>query len=80
MANDSSFGLAAYAATQNAGRARRLGQYLNAGRIKILSTDTPMLGDLDISAEPHRQSGLGFAFGLEGMAAYTVSSTVHLLT
>lgn len=80
MANDSSFGLAAYAATQNAGRARRLGQCLNAGRIKILSTDTPVLGDLDISAEPHRQSGLGFAFGLEGMAVYTVSSTVHLLT
>ena len=38
LANDSSFGLAAYAATQNAGRVRRLGQCLNAGRIRILST------------------------------------------
>jgi len=80
LANDSNFGLAAYAATQNAGRMRRLGQCLNAGRIKILGTSTPMLGDVSITAEPHRQSGLGFAFGIEGMAAYTVSSTVHLLT
>ena len=80
LANDSSFGLAAYAATQNAGRVRRLGQCLNAGRIRILSTSTPMPGELDITAEPHRQSGQGCAFGLEGMAAYTVSSTVHLLT
>ena len=80
LANDSSFGLAAYAATRDAGRARRLGQFLNAGRIKILSTSTPFYGDIDMSAEPHRQSGMGFAFGLDGMAAYTVSSAVHVLT
>ena len=80
LANDSCFGLAAYAATQNAGRARRLGQSLNAGRIKVLSTSTPSYGDIDMSAEPHRQSGMGFAFGLEGLAAYTVSSNVHVLT
>ena len=80
LANDSCFGLAAYAATQNAGRARRLGQSLNAGRIKILSTSTPFYGDIDMSAEPHRQSGMGFAFGLDGLAAYTVSSAVHVLT
>ena len=80
LANDSCFGLAAYAATQNAGRARRLGQFLNAGRIKIIGTSTPSYGDIDMSAEPHRQSGMGFAFGLEGLAAYTVSSAVHVLT
>ena len=80
LANDSCFGLAAYVATQNTGRARRLGQSLNAGRIKVLSTSTPFFGDIDMSAEPHRQSGMGFAFGLEGLAAYTVSSAVHVLT
>jgi len=80
LANDSSFGLAAYAATQDSGRVRRLGQYLNAGRITILSTSTPFYGDIGTSAEPHRQSGMGFAFGSEGLAAYTVSSAVNVLT
>lgn len=80
LANDSCFGLAAYAATQNLGRARRLGQSLNAGRVKILGTSTPVYGEVDMTAEKHRQSGMGFSFGLEGMAAYTVSSTVHVLT
>ena len=80
LANDSCFGLAAYATTQNLGRARRLGQRLNAGRVKLLGTSTPVYGDIEITAEKHRQSGMGFSFGLEGMAAYTVSTSVHVLT
>ncbi len=80
IANNSSFGLAAYAATENLGRARRLGQYLNAGRTTILGTSTPVYGDVDMTSEAHGESGMGFSFGFEGMTAYSISSTVHLLT
>lgn len=80
LANNTAYGLAAYAATQNISRARRLGQSLNAGRVKILATSQPAYGALDIGADKHRESGMGYSFGLEGMAAFTATSTVHLLT
>jgi betaine-aldehyde dehydrogenase len=77
LAND---GLAAYAATTDLGRAQRLGEHLNAGTVMILG-HTPLSGGaVGLSSEKHRQSGMGYSGGLEGLAAYSVTSTVNVLT
>jgi acyl-CoA reductase-like NAD-dependent aldehyde dehydrogenase len=80
MANNSCYGLAAYAATTNLSRAHRITQSLNAGVIMIVGTSTPSAGGVALSVEPHRESGMGTEFGLEGLVAYTLSSAVHMLT
>lgn len=80
MANDSCFGLAAYAATTDLSRAQRLGQALNAGFVVILGTATPSGGEVDLGMEGHKESGFGYEGGQAGLAAYTVSTAVHLLT
>jgi len=79
IANNSCYGLAAYAATTNLSRAHRLAQNLNAGQIMIVGTNTPGAGGVALGVEPHRESGQGTEFGLAGLAAYTVSSKVDLL-
>lgn len=77
LANDTCFGLAAYAATQNVGRVHRLGQGLNAGHLAILSTSLPSSGSVSIAMEGHKESGFGFEGSLDGLKAYTVSTTVN---
>ena len=80
LANNTCYGLAAYAATTNLGRAQRLGQQLNAGSITIFSTATPTGGGVNIGMEAQCESGFGFEGGGDGLAAYTVSSTVNIFT
>lgn len=80
LANNTCFGLAAYAATENLSRAQRLAQQLNAGRITVLGTSQFPSGYVNIGAEKHRESGFGYSGGLDGLSAYTTSSTVHILT
>lgn len=80
LANDNSYGLAAYVATENLGRALRLGQQLNAGVVMIVGTSTPSGGEIDLGIEPQKESGFGTEGGVAGMEAYTVSSTVYLRT
>ena len=79
LANNSCFGLAAYAATENLGRGQRLGQRLNAGIAMVLGTAAPKAGFPEVSIEGHRESGFGYEKGLDGLAAYTVSTAVYLL-
>jgi acyl-CoA reductase-like NAD-dependent aldehyde dehydrogenase len=80
LANDSQYGLAAFAATTNLGRAQRLGEHLNAGQVIILGHTPISGGGVGLSSEKHRQSGMGYSGGLEGLAAYSVTSTVNVLT
>lgn len=79
LANDCSFGLAAFVATQNIGRATRMAQTLNAGLVKIIGSATFTENDREISIEPHKQSGFGAEGGLAGLASYTTSTAVHVL-
>ena len=80
LANNSCYGLAAYAATTNLSRAHRLTQSLNAGSVVIIGTSTPSVGGLaNLGNEPHRESGMGTESGLGGLLAYTISSVAHLL-
>ncbi len=78
LANDSCYGLAAYVATENASRIHRLSQQLRAGTINIMCTPTPVLGGVAISSEGDKQSGFGFEGGIEGLKAYSASSTINL--
>ena len=80
LANSTCFGLCAYVATENLGRAQRLGQRLSAGSIIVFGTSTPSGDGVNIGAEGQRESGFGFEGGQQGLLAYTVASTVHVLT
>ena len=79
LANNTCFGLAAYAATENAGRAQRLGQQLKAGILTLRTTNTPGVGNVTLSSDKQGQSGFGFSDGLEGLAAHSLTTTVHML-
>lgn len=81
LANNTCYGLAAYAATENLGRAQRLGRHLNSGYLSIFGA-SPLSagGGVDIGSEAHRQSGFGYETGLAGLASYTVSTAVHIST
>ena len=80
IANGTCFGLAAYVATQNLGRAHRMGRSLKAGSVQIFGTATPSGGGVSISVEGQKQSGFGRIMGIPGLAAYTNASTVFLFS
>ena len=80
IANNTCYGLAAYAATENLGRAQRLAQRLNAGHLSIVGTSSFSGGGVELGLEPQKQSGFGHESGMAGLAAYTVSTSVNLLT
>lgn len=80
MANSTCYGLAAYVATQNVGRAQRMGQRLNTGYLQILSSSKPSRGGVEISQEPQCQSGFGSEIGIGALMSYSVSTAVHLKT
>lgn len=80
IANSTCYGLAAYAATENLGRAQRLARRLNAGHLSIVGTSSFSSGGVELGLEPQKQSGFGHESGLAGLAAYTVSTSVNLLT
>lgn len=80
IANNTCYGLAASAATQNLGRTQRLARKINSGYLTILGTSTFKPGGVAISSEPHRQSGFGAEQGMAGLESYTVITAVHLFT
>lgn len=80
IANNTCYGLAAYAATENLGRAQRLTQRLNAGHLSIVGTSSFSGGSVELGLEPQKQSGFGHESGFAGLTAYTVSTSVNLLT
>ena len=77
LANSTCYGLAAYVATENLSRAQRLGQRLNAGSIGIVGTNTLAPGFIELGIEGQKQSGFGTEGGVQGLQAYSVTSTVQ---
>ncbi|MBT5293989.1 MAG: aldehyde dehydrogenase family protein [Cellvibrionales bacterium] len=80
IANGTCFGLAAYVATQNLGRAQRMGRDLKAGMIQVFGAADLSGGGVSVSVEGQKQSGFGYAGGIAGLAAYTNASTVFLFS
>ena len=78
LANDSCYGLAAYVATLSLGRCHRMAQSLETSSVTIIGSSSPRPSGVDIGIEPHKESGLGTEGGLDGLAAYTASSVVHV--
>ncbi|MDC0003306.1 aldehyde dehydrogenase family protein [Porticoccaceae bacterium] len=80
LANDTCYGLAAYVATENMGRAQRLSQDINAGTVMFMSTSTPVECFRELGKEGHLESGFGNEGGLLGLASYSLSTAVHQWT
>ena len=76
LANDSEYGLAAYAATGNANRMHRLGRDLEAGYIALIGSMDVTPGGVSFGIEPAKQSGMGVEGGVAGLAPYTACSHV----
>ena len=81
LANSSCYGLSSAVATTDVRRAQRMAQGIKAGVVVIVATSTPSAGGFaDLGVEPHRESGLGVEGGIAGLAAYTISSAVFVMT
>ena len=80
IANGTCFGLAAYVATKDLGRAQRMGRDLKAGMVQIVGTGAITGGGMSIGLEGQKQSGFGFIGGVAGLVAYTNASLVFLFS
>lgn len=78
LANDSSFGLAAYVATKDVGRIHRLGKKIQAGALLAFTTSNLAGGNVPLFSEAYKQSGLNQRGGIEGLKAYSAGTSVHL--
>jgi len=73
MANDTTYGLAATAWTNNLSRAHRLGKRLQAGTVTI---NCQLVFDHAVPFGGYKQSGWGHEFGEEGIEAYLKTKSV----
>lgn len=80
LANNSCYGLGAYIATQNIGRAQRVSQEVRAGTVLVIGEYTPSTCYLEMGKEGQRESGFGPEGGLLGLTSYSVSTSVHQWT
>ena len=78
LANDSEYGLAAYAATGDANRMHRLARDLEAGHIILIGSLEAAPGGVVFGIEPAKQSGMGVEGGVAGLAPYTACA--HVMT
>ena len=73
LANDTTYGLAATAWTQNVGRAHRMVKRLQAGSVQV---NCQLVFDHDVPFGGHKQSGWGHEFGKEGIEIYLKTKSV----
>ncbi|MCY1525416.1 3-succinoylsemialdehyde-pyridine dehydrogenase [compost metagenome] len=72
IANDTEFGLAAYIASSNPERTRKLAARLRAGSVRINGASM----DISVPFGGYKASGNGREFGPEGIAEYLETKTV----
>jgi acyl-CoA reductase-like NAD-dependent aldehyde dehydrogenase len=77
LANDTTYGLAATAWTQDVGRSHRMLKRLKAGSVQV---NCQLVFDHDVPFGGHKQSGWGHEFGKEGIDMYmkTKSAWIQL--
>src|SRR6201986_5453364 len=73
MANDTPYGLAATAWTENVRRAHRLVKRLQAGSVQV---NCQLVFDHDVPFGGYKQSGWGHEFGKEGIETYLKTKSV----
>jgi acyl-CoA reductase-like NAD-dependent aldehyde dehydrogenase len=73
MANDTTYGLAASAYTNNLSRAHRMGKRLQAGTVTI---NCQLVFDHAVPFGGYKQSGWGHEFGQEGLEGYLKTKSV----
>lgn len=73
MANDTTYGLAATAYTENVSRAHRMAKRLQAGTVTI---NCQLVFDHAVPFGGYKQSGWGHEFGQEGLDAYLKTKSV----
>jgi aldehyde dehydrogenase (NAD+) len=73
LANDTTYGLAATAYTENLGRAHRIVKRLQAGSVQV---NCQLVFDHDVPFGGHKQSGWGHEFGKEGIDMYMKTKSV----
>jgi aldehyde dehydrogenase (NAD+) len=73
MANDTTYGLAATAWTENVRRAHRIVKRLKAGSVQV---NCQLVFDHDVPFGGHKQSGWGHEFGKEGLDMYMKTKSV----
>jgi acyl-CoA reductase-like NAD-dependent aldehyde dehydrogenase len=77
MANDSDFGLVAYAWTEDLKTALRARSGLRAGTVWI---NTPLMRDLHAPFGGYKHSGIGRTGGFEGIHFFTETKTTTIAT
>ena len=80
LANDTDFGLSAYAATRDLARSQRLARDIRAGGLMIWGTAAPRFGSIPLGSEPHKQSGFGYETGFEALLGCSVATAVHVMS
>ncbi len=75
MANDTTYGLAATAYTENLRRAHRLVKRMQAGSVQV---NCQLVFDRDVPFGGHKQSGWGHEFGKEGIDMYMKTTSVWM--
>ena len=80
LANNTTFGLAGFAATTNLARAQRLVQELDCGRLFIYGSNTTCGSVPTLGATKFKQSGIGDKEGLEGLREFTNATTAVFMS
>lgn len=78
LANGTCFGLAAYAATENIARTHRLAKGINAGSLGLVAANSIGEGMVELGSEAQGQSGFGMEAGVDGLRAYTITTTTNV--
>lgn len=80
LANGTSYGLAAYAATTSLPRARKLEREICVGTLSIYSNMKSIGSGMALGADKHDQSGCGMSGGMAGLWSHCIPTLVHEYT